>query len=91
MHSAISVFLLGESHKIFSELRTMKIHFLLQEILSLQILPVLWQPACHAVWLIASGHLNSADSFKNYLSAVSTLCKMFGTTCHTPTTYREFE
>ena len=45
----------------------------------------------YAVWLIVSGRLHSVDSVRNYLSAVRTLCRMFGHDCPTPTTHWELE
>ena len=41
----------------------------------------------YAAWLVFSGRLESVGSIEQYLSAVSTLHKMFGFTCHTPSTY----
>ena len=41
----------------------------------------------YAAWLMFSGRLESVGSLKQYLSAVSTLHKMFGFECHTPLTY----
>merc|ERR1711974_382755 len=47
--------------------------------------------SAYAVWLVTSGHLQSVGSIRNYLSAVRTLCKMFGKTCHTPSSYPALE
>ena len=41
----------------------------------------------YAAWLVFSGRLQSVGSIRQYLSAISTLHKMFGFVCDTPTTY----
>ena len=41
----------------------------------------------YAAYLVLSGRLKSVGSVKQYLSAVSTLHKMFGLECHTPSSY----
>ena len=38
----------------------------------------------YSVWLITTDRLRSVDSVRNYLSAVRTLCKMYGHDCPTP-------
>ena len=45
----------------------------------------------YAVWLIVSGRLHSVDSVRNYLSAVRTLCHMFGFDCPTPSSHWQLE
>ena len=45
----------------------------------------------YAIWLVTAGHLKSVASIRNYLSAVRTLCKMYGRTCHTPSSYPALE
>ena len=40
-----------------------------------------------AAYLVSSGKLKSAASVKQYLSAVSVLHKMFGLSCHVPSSY----
>jgi integrase len=39
------------------------------------------------VWTIAADKLHSVDTVRTYLSAVKTLCHMFGFECDTPSTY----
>ena len=41
----------------------------------------------YAAWLVFSGRVHAVGSLKQYLSAVSTLHRMFGLTCHTLSTY----
>ena len=41
----------------------------------------------YAAWLVFSGRVHAVGSLRQYLSAVSTLHKMFGLVCHTPTSY----
>ena len=45
------------------------------------------QLVLYATWLAATGRVTSADSMKQYLSAVSSLHKWFALTCPTPTQY----
>ena len=45
------------------------------------------QLVIYATWLTATGRVTSADSLKQYLSAVSSLHKWFALTCPTPTQY----
>ena len=45
----------------------------------------------YSVWLIVSGRLHSVDSVRNYLSAVRTLCHMFGFDCPTPSSHWQLE
>ena len=45
------------------------------------------QLVLYATWLAATGRISSADSMKQYLSAVSTLHKWFALPCPTPSQY----
>ena len=41
----------------------------------------------YAAYLVLTGHLKAVGSLHQYLSAVSTLHRMYGFTCHTPSTF----
>ena len=45
------------------------------------------QLVIYATWLVATGRITSAESLKQYLSAVSSLHKWFALSCPTPTQY----